>query len=104
MASAADNKDIDDLKAQIDALKADISALTGTVRDIGKNRAEAFRTAASDQAGVWRDQGEAAMQEARAKGMQAYGTAEQSVRDNPAMAVGIAAGIGFLTGLIFGRK
>lgn len=97
-------KDIDELKAQISALKSDLSTLTGTVKDIGKSRAEAFKGAASDQANAWRDQGDAAVREAKMRGREAYSSAEASVRENPAMAVGIAAGVGFLTGLILSRK
>lgn len=87
------NSDYEALEKQIAALKADISALSGTMKDIGAARAGAIR-----------EQGEAAVEQARAKGRAAYDQAEASVRDNPAMAVGIAAGIGFLTGLILGRR
>lgn len=100
----AEAKDVAELKAQMDVLKADLSALTSTLKEMGVSRAEALRTAATDQAASWRSQGEAAVEQVRAKGREQYGNAEQSIRENPAMAVGIAAGIGFLTGLIFGRK
>ncbi|MDF0600842.1 DUF883 domain-containing protein [Psychromarinibacter sp. C21-152] len=103
-ASPVKTSDIDELKAQIETLKADMSSLTGTVRDMGRTRAEALRGAASEQANAWRGQGEEAVRRARAKGQEAYGSAEASIRENPATAVGIAAGVGFLTGLILSRK
>jgi ElaB/YqjD/DUF883 family membrane-anchored ribosome-binding protein len=96
--------DLEELQKQIAALKTDIAALTTTVRDIGKNRAEALRGAANEQVEALREQGEAALRDARTRGQDALSQAEESIRENPATAVGIAAGLGFLFGLIFGRK
>ncbi len=96
--------DIAELQKQIAALKSDIVTLTTTVRDIGKNSAEALRGAATDQVEALREQGEAALRDAQLRGKDVYSQAEASIRENPAAAVGIAAGLGFLFGLIFGRK
>ncbi|WP_172300289.1 YqjD family protein [Pseudoruegeria sp. HB172150] len=87
------SKDVEELQAQIATLKADITALTETMKTMGKTRAAQLR-----------EQGEAAVGQAKVKGLEAYEQAEASVRENPAMAVGIAAGVGFLVGVILGRK
>nr|WP_319250013.1 DUF883 domain-containing protein [uncultured Celeribacter sp.] len=93
-----------DLQAQIATLKEDISALTKTMADYGTAQGKAARTQAQE-----------ALEEARAKGaeqaaalqktaVESYGQVEDKVRENPSASVGIAAGIGFLVGLVAARR
>ena len=93
-----------ELQAQIAALKSDIAALTSTIADYGKAKGKSAAASAK-----------ATMEDARAKGgeqlavfqdeaVKAYRSVETSARENPAAAVGIAAGIGFLFGLLTTRR
>ncbi|MHA3978398.1 DUF883 family protein [Halovulum sp. GXIMD14794] len=84
---------LDDLQAQISALKNDIATLTETLKDYGKAQGEHLAA-----------KGEAKLTEAQAQAMRAYADAETTVREHPATAVGVAAGLGFLVGLMTGRR
>ncbi len=88
---------IEDLSTQIAILKDDIAALTSTVSDYGKSKSRQVagqaRTTAHDLANSGRD-----------KALEAQDTAEEFIRTQPATAVGIAAGVGFLVGLIASRR
>lgn len=88
---------ISDLSDQIEILKADIASLTGTLSDYGKAKgAEAAKTA--------KDTVSDAALEARVKALDAQKQAEDFIRTQPATALGLAAGIGFLVGLITSRR
>ncbi|MGI3168561.1 glycine zipper domain-containing protein [Pseudooceanicola sp. C21-150M6] len=94
----------DDVKAQIATLQADVAELTRTMSAYGKNRGNEARAAASRRAEEVRVRAEALGHDAEAQLRQGYAQAETAVRDNPAAAVGIAAGVGFLLGLISARR
>ena len=80
------NPTVDDLSAQIQILRDDIASLTSTMGDYGKAKAQEARSTAQDAAA------EAQMR------------AEEFVRSQPTTALGIAAGIGFLFGLVTARR
>ncbi len=88
---------IEDLSTQIAILKDDIAALTGTVSEYGmakgRSAADQAKSAANDMA-----------QSGRAKAAEAQETAEEFIRTQPATALGIAAGVGFLVGLVTARR
>ena len=104
--AAASNKTdtVEDLHEQIAILKSDIAALTGTVKDLGIEKKETLTAAASAGAEVLRLKGQAALHDAQKTASKAAEQAETVVRENPAAAVGIAAGVGFLVGMFAGRK
>lgn len=104
--SSANGQDaqMKEIGAQVDALKNDISALTKAVSDMGVAKTKEFKHAAYDQAEQLRERGEAVMADAGARARAAGHTVEQQVQQNPAAALGIATGVGFLLGLIFARK
>ncbi|PZX18895.1 ElaB/YqjD/DUF883 family membrane-anchored ribosome-binding protein [Palleronia aestuarii] len=79
----------EDLSRQVELLKTDISRLTETIGDLGRAKGRQLRSQAEDQAAYVRDRAEGKVDEI-----------EQYVRANPATALGIAAGIGLLVGLL----
>lgn len=88
---------IEDLSNQISILKNDIAKLTGTMTEFGKSKSrEAADHAKSTAQGI-ADTG-------RDKALEAQLHAEEFVRTQPATALGIAAGVGFLAGLIATRR
>lgn len=93
-----------DVTAQIETIKDDIAALTSLMADFAtEKKAEAKQQvtttakAAQDQA---IESGEKLFSDAEA----AYHKVEESVRQQPAMAVGIAASLGFIFGMITARR
>jgi ElaB/YqjD/DUF883 family membrane-anchored ribosome-binding protein len=79
------------------ALKDDIAALTGSMSDYSKTKArdatDQARSAAHDYAEAGKE-----------KAVEAQQSAEAFIRTQPATALGIAAGVGFLVGLITARR
>ncbi|MSU89043.1 DUF883 family protein [Rhodobacteraceae bacterium 2CG4] len=109
MARAADTPSkteptIEDLQEQIATLRDDMAALTRTLGEYGKARAEDLSTHARDQALRAAAMGEAGLAEAQRQATDAYSQVEVKVRENPATAVGMAAAFGFLVGLVTGRR
>lgn len=88
---------LENLSAQINILKDDIAALTGTVGEYGKDRGRAAANSARSTANDLADQG-------RKKALETQDATEEFVRTQPATALGIAAGVGFLVGLIATRR
>lgn len=93
-----------DLQAELEALKQDIANLGATLGEYGRARGEDLKSAAKDQAQFLRAKGEESVAHAQKMTTNAYHQAEDSVRENPAAAVGIAAAVGFMVGLLAGRR
>lgn len=81
------------LMAQIDTLKADVARLTAIIGDMGKAQAQA----AADSV---RERAEAARKSAEEMTAEALGF----IKDKPGTAVGIAAAVGFVLGLLSSRR
>jgi ElaB/YqjD/DUF883 family membrane-anchored ribosome-binding protein len=96
--------DADDLSAQVETLRDDIVDLTQMIADLGKSKgyeaASAAIAKATDAREKVSDQAEAARQQALAL----QGQANDFVHKQPATALGIAAGLGFLIGFLGARK
>tara|TARA_R110002049_G_scaffold117332_2_gene270475 strand:+ start:52812 stop:53126 length:315 start_codon:yes stop_codon:yes gene_type:complete len=88
---------IDDLSAQIATLKNDVASLTATLGQYGKAKTEEMRKTATTTAHDLTDAG-------RAKALEAQKQAEEFIIAQPATALGIAAGVGFLVGLVTARR
>ncbi|MEW9918007.1 YqjD family protein [Marimonas sp. MJW-29] len=88
---------IEDLSAQIDILKADIASLTDALgtytKAKGAEASEYAKTKARETARAGRE-----------KAVEAQLHAEDFVRNQPATALGIAAGVGFLVGMFTARR
>lgn len=93
----------EDIAEQIAVLRADLDALIETMSEMAGEKAETARRrllSARDEAGTL------ASDAARRAGLAAADLragAERSVADNPSLAVGIAAAVGFIVGLVTAR-
>ena len=91
------NTSLEDLSAQIDILKNDIATLTTSVGEYSKSKGRAAADSARSTANDLATSG-------RVKALETQDAAEEFVREQPAAALGIAAGLGFLVGLIATRR
>ncbi len=94
----------EDITEQLETLRGDIAALTRTVADIGLAKKDELTGAATESAAKMRAKGRETMDHAQSSARDAAEATSQKIQDNPAAAVGIATGIGFLLGVIFARK
>ncbi|SFT86401.1 DUF883 family protein [Sedimentitalea nanhaiensis] len=94
----------EDLAQQLADLRADLTKITNTLAEMGSKRSEAAVESLRGSAQALRDQGEQSLKVAQARAQNVTQQAENAVRDQPAMAVGIAVGLGFLLGVITSRK
>lgn len=95
---------VHDLSAQLDALKADIGTITSTLSDMGRAKGEEIGNQAKSAAKAAQRKGEEAAEYATGKAHDAHDAANDFVRSQPATALGIAAGIGFLVGMMSSRR
>lgn len=93
-----------DVAKQMAVLREDISALTATVAEYGKAQGALLKSTAADKAAGLANSGVAAADAVKAQAGKSYSDAEDAVRANPGAAIGIAAGIGFLVGMISARR
>ncbi len=83
----------EDLKAHFETLSADVQALAASVAQLTKAEGEKLKAKGQEQY-------EALASEAAVRGRQA----SAAVQENPGAAIVIASGVGFLAGLLLGRK
>ncbi|MEX3316103.1 YqjD family protein [Sulfitobacter sp. PS-8MA] len=88
---------VEDLSDQITVLKKDIATLTETLGDYGKAKSDEMRDTARTAAQDLSDAG-------RLKAMDAQKQAEEFLQSQPGTALGIAAGLGFLVGIVTARR
>lgn len=98
------NPDTNDLSAQVETLRQDLANLTQTIADIGKSKGDEAVSAAKNKASDMRDQAADAAETARLHAMELQDQADSFVKNKPATALGIAAGVGFLVGFLGARK
>lgn len=95
---------VGDLTKQIETLQKDIGELTGLMAEMGKLRAARLSDEAEAKAQKLKDKGEATAHAAKEQMEDLQGQANEFIRTQPAAAVGIAAGLGFLFGLLMTRR
>jgi len=93
-----------DVSKQMAVLRDDIAALTATVAEYGKAQGDIMKSAATTKAQEVAQSGAAAADALKVKATKSYSDAEDAVRANPGAAIGIAAGVGFLIGMITARR
>lgn len=93
-----------DLTDQIDVLRRDLSALTGTMADLGKAKGSELTSAAAQQVDAAREKGAEAVEFASQRAKVAQHQANDFIQSQPATALGIAAGVGFLVGMMSTRR
>ncbi len=96
--------DTEALKAQIETLKADIASITEMLGDIGARRKDETMDAAKARYEQARSEGERLYGEARGRAEDAQDQALEAIRRQPATAIGLAVGLGFLFGFLTSRK
>lgn len=96
---------IDDLSKQIETLKNDISALTTTIGDLGKAEAQRAAGAAKAKGQELRSAGEDQLQDLKTRAEHYGEEAGTYVREQPMTALGLAAAVGLIAGMILsGRR
>lgn len=93
-----------DLSRQVAVLREDIANLTAIVAEYSKAQGGQIKAIVADKAADLAESSAKAANSAKATAKVAYSEAEESIRSNPASAVGIAAGLGFLVGLMTSRR
>jgi ElaB/YqjD/DUF883 family membrane-anchored ribosome-binding protein len=91
------------LEADIEQLKAEIAKLTKQLQATGEQSIGTARRAAAESVGQLRAQGEAALEKMRSSAGDLESQLEESVREKPLTALGIAVGVGFLLALMTRR-
>lgn len=86
-----------DLSAQIEVLRKDLSELTGTIAGLGKTKSAELSEAA-------RQKGAETVEFLSTRAREAQTQASSFVAQQPATALGIAAGAGFLVGFLSSRR
>ena len=95
---------VGDLAKQIETLQKDIGELTGLMAEMGKVQAARLSDEAEAQTQKMKDKGEDAANAAKAQMEDLHVQANEFVRTQPATALGVAAGLGFLFGLFMTRR
>ncbi|MHC0052748.1 ElaB/YgaM/YqjD family protein [Actibacterium sp. D379-3] len=95
---------ITDLKAELETLRGDMKSLGAIMSDMASYQKQSLADATKEKIGELRSKGEEGVAEAQKIAGGAFRAAETSVRENPAAALGIASGLGFLIGLLVARR
>ncbi|MBQ1203102.1 MAG: DUF883 family protein [Loktanella sp.] len=95
---------IDQLSEQMTVLRNDIAAISKSLADLGASTKDAAMENARMKAAELRASGEKHLSQAQDRAEELGQQAADAVRQQPAAAVGLAVGVGFLLGFITGRK
>ncbi|MBK0327811.1 DUF883 family protein [Rhodobacteraceae bacterium F11138] len=92
------------LSSQLSDLRADLAGISKTLSDMGSRRGDAAVETLRDSAQSLREHGERTLQAAQSQVQEAGQQTQSAIRQQPAAAVGIAVGLGFLLGFATARK
>jgi ElaB/YqjD/DUF883 family membrane-anchored ribosome-binding protein len=102
--SSHDEPSVSDLAKQIETLQKDLGDLTSLMKDMGEAQAARLSEQAEAKVKELRDKGKHAAHAARDQAEDMHAQANAYIREQPATALGIAAGLGFLVGLLISRR
>ncbi|QIE47330.1 DUF883 domain-containing protein [Pseudohalocynthiibacter aestuariivivens] len=102
--SSSGDTSVADLTDQIQTLKGDIAKITEILGEIGVEKRDQATAKLRETASEVRAQGERHLRDAQARAEDVGAQAADAVRQQPAAAIGIAVGVGFLIGLVTSRK
>lgn len=94
----------EDVADQIATLRNDVNDLTRLIADLGKSKGDEISEAAQAKVDEMRDSARAHAAAVSDQATALQGQANDFVRNQPATALGIAAGLGFLVGYMGSRK
>jgi ElaB/YqjD/DUF883 family membrane-anchored ribosome-binding protein len=104
MATTRNAPDAADLSDQIAALKNDISAITKTLSEMGAAQRDAAVHNVREKAETLRDEGQRTVEYAQGRAEEMGQQTVDAIRRQPAAAVGVAVAVGFIAGMLTGRK
>lgn len=102
--SSAYEKSMKDLETEMSVLRSDIADISESLKNLGRAGAHDLNARARETAAALKAKGEYRARQATDAATAYYKDAENTVRENPAASVGIAAGVGFLIGLLLSRR
>ena len=94
----------EDLAEQLEALKTDFASLSKTLADFGKTKGHQIADAAENGVKSAAEAGKAHTQKLKSQAIDMGHHAEDFVTEKPAISLGIAAGAGFLAGILATRR
>ena len=94
----------EDLRAEIDALRRDLEKIIGTLGEMIKAQPEGLKQKLMEGAEDLRHKGEEKVADAAAKASDTIADIEDYARRKPTRALALAAGLGMLLRLLFGRS
>lgn len=97
-------QNVADFQAQLAALRADLSAMATTLAAMSKTGSDHARQAAAGAYADLKSKGGESLNDATAQAGAALDGVADYARKNPLQSLGIAAGLGMMLGLLFGRR
>ncbi|MDM7971228.1 MAG: hypothetical protein QUV10_16570 [Paracoccaceae bacterium] len=94
----------DDLSKQLETLRADVASLTEAIGNLTRAEAREAADGARRVVRKARDGVEHEYEKLQHQAVEAVDHADALIREKPAMAMGIAAGVGMLVGLMMSRR
>jgi ElaB/YqjD/DUF883 family membrane-anchored ribosome-binding protein len=104
MAQTTNKPTPDDVSEQLAVLRNDVAALTNTLKDLTRAEAQDAADGAKRVARKARDGVEHEYVKLQKQAGDAVDHADALIREKPAMAMGVAAGVGLLVGLMLSRR
>ncbi|MGY6412208.1 MAG: DUF883 family protein [Alkalilacustris sp.] len=101
---AAEAPTVEDLNRQMEALREDVAAIAETLKALGRAQGKAAAEGVREKADEARAAGEAQVEALRRSLEAILAEADSAARQKPVTAMGIAAGFGFLIGLLLARR
>lgn len=102
--AASKETSVADLAAEIQTLRDDLGSLTGTLSELTKVKGHEVTHLAAQKADAVQQKATEVAGFVSARAKDAQDQAEDFVQKQPATALGIAAGVGFLVGMMSARR